>query len=178
MVYILLADGFEEVEAIEPADIMKRSGIDVKTVSVTDKKLVTGAHGIPVTADMFIDEVKKDNMELLMLPGGAGHVLLDSSDAVHALIDYAFENEIYLAAICASPSVLGKKGILKGKNATCFPGFEKYLDGANVLSDKAVTDGKIITGKGAGAAADFGFAIVKALKDAETAAVVKAQMQY
>lgn len=179
MVYVLLADGFEEVEAIEPIDIMRRSGIEVLTASVMETKSVTGAHGITVTADIMINEVNIKNAELLMLPGGGqGHELLDASGDVHALIDYAYENGIYIAAICASPSILGRNQILSGKKATCFPGFEKYLYGAEYTTDKTVTDGKIITARGAGAAADFGFEMVSVLKDKDTADKIKAQMQY
>lgn len=177
MVYVLLADGFEEVEAIEPIDILTRGGVEVTTVGVTGK-VVTGAHGIPVTADIEINEVTPDDMDLLMLPGGAGHELLDASNEVHGLINYAVSNGLYISAICAAPSILGKKQLLDGKKATCFPGYEKYLYGADVTAEKAVVDGKIITGKGAGAAAEFGFTMLKILKDAETANRIKEIMQY
>lgn len=177
MVYVLLADGFEEVEAIEPIDILTRGGVEVTTVGVTGK-VVTGAHGILVTADIEINEVTPDDMELLMLPGGAGHELLDASNEVHGLINYAVSNGLYISAICAAPSILGKKQLLDGKKATCFPGYEKYLYGADVTAEKAVADGKIITGKGAGAAAEFGFTMLKILKDTETANRIKEIMQY
>lgn len=177
MVYVLLADGFEEVEAIEPIDILKRGGVDVTTVGVTGK-VVTGAHKIPVTADIKINEVNPEDMELLMLPGGAGHELLDASNEVHALINYAVSNNLYISAICAAPSILGKKQMLDGKNAVCFPGYEKYLYGAVISDKKAVTDGKIITAKGAGAAAEFGFSMLTVLKDKETADKIKEIMQY
>ena len=113
-----------------------------------------------------------------MLPGGAGHEILDASNAVHALISYAVAHGIYISAICAAPSILGKKLILEGKKATCFPGYEKYLYGADITGEKAVVDGKIITGKGAGAAADFGFAMLEILKGKETADKIKEIMQY
>ena len=178
MVYILLADGFEEIEALTPADIMRRAGISVTTVSIKQDKTVTGSHGIPVIADTVITDVEPEDVTLLMLPGGAGHELLDASNEVHYLINEAVTREQYIAAICAAPSILGKKMILSGKNATCFPGFEQYLYGANVLPDKVVTDGMIITGKGAGAAAEFGFKIVEILKDKSTADNLREQMQY
>lgn len=177
MVYVLLADGFEEVEAIEPIDILKRGGVEVTTVGVTGK-VVTGAHGIPVTADIEIQDIQPEDMELLMLPGGAGHELLDASNEVHALINYAVANNLYISAICAAPSILGKKQILDGKNAVCFPGYEKYLYGAVISDEKAVTDGKIITAKGAGAAAEFGFSMLTVLKNRETADKIKEIMQY
>lgn len=177
MVYVLLADGFEEVEAIEPIDILRRGGVEVKTVGISGK-VVTGAHGIPVTADIEANDADASDMELLMLPGGAGHELLDASDKVHELINYAVTNNLYISAICAAPSILGKKMILEGKKATCFPGYEKYLHGAEITDDKAVADGKIITGKGAGAAADFGFTMLSLLKGQETADKIREIMQY
>ena len=177
MVYVMLADGFEETEAIEPIDILRRGGVEVKTVGVKGKT-VTSSHGITVTADIEITEVVPEEMEMLMLPGGAGHEILDASDEVHGLINYAVANGIYISAICAAPSIIGKKMMLEGKNATCFPGYEKYLYGANVTQEKAVIDGKIITAKGAGAASDFGFLMLEVLKDKETAVKIKEIMQY
>lgn len=177
MVYVILADGFEEIEAIEPIDIMRRAGIDVVTASLGDR-VVTGSHNIPVTADITINEINPESMDLLMLPGGAGHELLDASNEVHGLINYAVTNNIYISAICAAPSILGKKMILEGKNATCFPGFEKHLYGAEITTAKAVVDGKIITARGAGAASDFGFAMVELLKGKETADELRKTMQY
>ena len=179
MVYVLLADGFEEIEAIEPIDILKRCGAAVKTASVMKTKEVCGAHGITVTADIMINDIVPENCEMVMLPGGGlGHELLDASNDVHGIINYAVANNIYIAAICAAPSILGKKHLLDGKRATCFPGFEKYLYGAEVSSDKVVGDGKFITARGAGAAADFGFELAKILCGKEKADEVKSQMQY
>ncbi len=178
MVYIILADGFEEVEAIEPLDIMRRCGIDAVTVSL-GADIVTGAHGVAVRPDITIDKVDPDKMEALVLPGGApGYQNLDASPSVHALINHALTGGRYLCAICAAPSILGKKQILSGKNATCFPGFENYLYGANVLNDRVVVDGKIITSRGAGTAADFGFAIASALCGEDKANEIKRTMQY
>ena len=177
MIYVLLTDGFEEIEAIEPIDIMKRAGLMVTTVGV-NSQLVKGAHGITVKADILLEDVIKADMELLMLPGGPGHTSLNENPQVQELIDYAQENSLYIAAICASPSILGRKGLLAGKKATCFPGYEQYLTGADVVSDKAVIDGKIITGKGAGAAADFGFLIVETLRKKSVAKELKENMQY
>jgi 4-methyl-5(b-hydroxyethyl)-thiazole monophosphate biosynthesis len=178
MVYVTLADGFEEIEAITPIDILRRANIDVTTVSISDHLTVTGAHGICLTADKTMSQINPDDMEALILPGGAGHELLDASNEVHALINHALSNDLYIAAICAAPSILGKKMLLEGKNATCFPGFEQFLYGANVKTDKVVTDGKIITAKGAGAAAEFGFEICSLLKDKDTADALRNTMQY
>ena len=178
MVYLLLADGFEEIEALTPLDILRRAGVNVKTVSIKDKT-VTGAHNIPVTADAVVSELDSiDDMELLILPGGAGHELLDASNAAHAMINHAHEKGLYIAAICAAPSILGKKMLLSGKRATCFPGYEKYLYGAEVTDEKVVVDGKFITARGAGAAAEFGFKICELLKGAKTASELSSAMQY
>ena len=177
MIYVLLADGFEEIEAIEPIDIMRRAKMAVATVGVNDK-CIKGAHGIVVEADILIEDVNKEDMEMLVLPGGAGHNVLDADDRVHELIDYALDNVLYISAICASPSILGKRGLLKGKKATCFPGFEQHLDGAEVVCDKVVCDGKIITARGAGAAGDFGFKIVEELRGKELSDELKKVMQY
>lgn len=177
MIYVLMVDGFEEVEAIEPIDIMRRAGLNVVTVGVNDE-MVKGAHNIIIKTDIMIDDVNTEDMELLMLPGGPGHTNLDDNQKVHELIDYANDNDLYIAAICASPSIIGKKGLLKGKKATCFPGFEQFLLGAELVGDKAVCDGKIITGKGAGAAGDFGFLIVEKLIDKKSSDDLKGKMQY
>lgn len=177
MIYMLLTDGFEEIEAIETLDIMRRAGLCVKTVGIGADTAVA-AHGVKVHTDILIDDVDKSDMEMLILPGGPGHENLDNSSAVHELIDYCAENDIYLCAICAAPSILGKKGLAKGKRVTCFPGYEQYMTGAEVVGDKAVCDGKIITAKGAGAAADFGFLIVEKLLGKAVADKVKSAMQY
>lgn len=178
MVYVILADGFEEIEAIEPIDILRRGGVEVNTVSVMPEKTVMGAHSIPITADISINEIVPENMTMLMLPGGAGHEVLDASNEVHSLINYALSNNLYIAAICASPSILGKKQLLDGIKATCYPGFEKYCYGAEMSGVKAVIDGKIITGRGPGAAAEFGFAALSVLTDRNTAEKLYEVMQY
>ncbi len=178
MVYVLLADGFEEVETITPIDILRRADVEVVTVSIKERYVV-GAHNITVKADKVISEIDNTNdMEFLILPGGAGHELLDKSQDVHRLIDIAHSNGIYIGAICAAPSILGKKKLLEGKRAVCFPGFEKYLRGAKLQSDKVVVDGKFVTAKGAGAAAEFGFAICEILKGKDVADKLSATMQY
>ncbi len=178
MIYTILADGFEEIEALAPIDILRRGGVDIKTVSIMPTKTVIGAHNIPVEADIMINDIVPDNMEMLVLPGGGGHALLDASNEVHALINYCIVHNLYIAAICASPSILGKKQILDGKSATCYPGFEKYCYGANIVKEKVVLDGKIITGKGPGAASEFGFEILSVIKGADIATKLKNEMQY
>ena len=177
MIYVLLVDGFEEIEALTPVDILRRVGADLLTVGVNSKK-VTGSHNIPVEADILIDEVKKEDMECLIIPGGPGYKNMEASDSAISLIKYAKENNILLCAICAAPSILGKLGLLKGLKATCFPGFEQVLLGAEVVSEKAVFDSQVITGKGAGAAADFGFLIAEKIVGNEKAQEIKLSMQY
>ena len=117
-------------------------------------------------------------MDMVILPGGAGHELLDASNDVHAILNYAVAHNKYIAAICASPSILGKKQLLDRKKVTCFPGFEKYCYGAEITGEKTVSDGLIITGKGAGAASDFGFKLLSILKDKDTADNLRKIMQY
>ena len=160
MIYVFLANGFEEIEALAPVDFLRRAGVDVKLVGVTGKTCA-GAHNIMVETDISVDEIKLDaTLQGVVLPGGMpGADNLDKSDAVHKAVDYCVENNLVVSAICAAPFILGKKGILKGKNATCFPGFEEYLEGANVLTDGVVTDGNVITAMGAGVAWEFGAAI-------------------
>lgn len=178
MVYIFLADGFEECEALVPLDILRRGGIEVSTVGVTGKS-VTGAHGITVTADIDSEEAVIDNLKAVVLPGGMpGTLNLEKSETVQKFIDFAADKGALICAICAAPSVLGHKGLLNGKKATCFPGFEKELYGARFEDVKAVSDGKIITACGAGAAFEFGFKILTALTGDKTAAeqLAKAMM--
>lgn len=177
MIYVILADGFEDIEALEPIDIMRRAGLDVKTAALNGKT-ARSAHGATVCADINICDIDKGNMQMLVLPGGAGHVLLDKSEAVDSLINYAHENDIYISAICASPSLLGKRGLLKGKKYICFPGFEQYCTDGILTDKQAVLDGKILTAKGAGAAADFGFEIVTLFCGEKTACDLRKQMQY
>ena len=178
MVYIFLADGFEIVEALAPADILTRAGSKVVTVGVTGK-VVTASCGIPVVADITASALKLDDKtDMIVLPGGMpGTNNLEADNTVQSAIDFAVSKGIYVAAICAAPKILGHKGLLKGRKATCFPSFESELEGAELTGLQAVTDGKFITGKGAGAALDFGFELVKALYSAEKAAEVAVKMQ-
>ncbi len=179
MIYVLFADGFEETEAVVPVDLLKRAGLEVSTVSITDEKTVTGSHNIPVTCDITEKEMKPEEMEMLILPGGKKGVdNLDGFYRIDEILSYAKNKNRYLAAICAAPSVLGKRSILEGKKATCYPGFEKYLLGAKVSSKKAVVDGKVITASGAGAAFDFAFAIIETLCGKETVKKIKDEIRY
>lgn len=178
MVYLFLADGFEEVEAIAPLDILRRAGVEVTTIGVTGE-LVTGAHGITVKADCGLDAVALENAEAVILPGGLGGTNnLDASDAVKKAVQYAYDNKKLVCAICAAPSILGKMGILRGKKATCYPGFEEYFDGGNYTGDSVTKCDNIITADGMGSAYKFGFAITTELCGEEKAEEIKKQIQY
>lgn len=175
MVYVFLADGFEEMEAIAPIDLLRRAGKEVVTVGVTGKT-VMGAHGIPVTADITENELTSfDGTEMIVLPGGTPGTLNEEKSAiVQAAIAYCTENNIPMGAICAAPSILGHKGVLNGKKAVCYPGFEKELLGAEVSMDGVVTDGSITTARGAGVAADFGLELIRVLCGEELSLKIRA----
>ncbi len=163
MIYVCLAEGFEETEAITPIDLLRRAGAQVTVVGVTGKT-VTGSHGIPVVADKEIGEIDDSDVELVVLPGGMpGTLNLENSEGVQRLIDTAARQGALLGAICAAPSILGHKGLLNGKTAVCFPGFEKDLTGAVPGTEETVRDGNIITSRGAGSAVSFGLKLVEAL---------------
>ncbi len=164
MIYVFLAEGFEEVEALTPVDILRRAGKEVVTVGVGGKT-VAGSHGIPVTADITADEaVPGSGLEGVILPGGMpGTLNLEKSEFVSNAIHYCADKGLLLAAICAAPSVLGKAGLLKGKRAVCYDGFEKYLDGAAVGNEAVCNDGNVITACGASAALKFAIAITEYL---------------
>ena len=169
MVYFFLADGFEEIEALCPLDLCRRAGIEAKTVSITESKTVTGSHGISVVCDLNSDITLSD-FDMMVLPGGMpGSTNLDASKLVDACINYAIKNDKYIAAICAAPMILGKRGILSGKEAICFPGFEQYLEGAKISDKKVVLDGRILTGAGMGVSHDFGLKMVEIFCGKETA---------
>ncbi|MBQ8351747.1 MAG: DJ-1/PfpI family protein [Clostridia bacterium] len=169
MIYVLLADGFEEIEALAPVDILRRAGKTVKTVGITGAA-VCGAHGISVQADILSEEAN-ERIDLLILPGGMpGATNLDQSPAVDKLLNKAIEDGAHIGAICAAPFILGKRGLLQGKEAICYPGFEDELLGACVCSDKrVVTSGKFTTAVGMGAACEFGLALLAALGEQEKA---------
>ncbi len=178
MIYIFLSDGFEECEALVPLDILRRADINVKTVGIGGK-VITGSHGIPVTSDIEENEAIFDGLDGIILPGGMpGTVNLEKSDTVQKFIDFCYNKNLLIAAICAAPSILGHKNILKNKKATCFTGFEKDLLGATVCDLPVVCDGNFITAFGAGAAFPFGFAILTALKGENASNAMQKQMRY
>lgn len=178
-VALFLADGFEEMEALTPVDILRRGGLDVLTVSVMESKTVTGAHGVPVVADAHVNDVKADALDVFILPGGMpGATNLDASPALDALLRTHVENGKLTCAICAAPLVLGKRGMLKGKKATCYPSFETYLEGAECTGALVQEDGAFILGKGPAAAIPFAFAILERCAGAEKVAEVKNGMLF
>ena len=200
MIYMFLAPGFEEVEALAPLDLLRRAGLSVTTVAVTTPEIehaVQGSHGITVLADMSSDAFRRavlsgdhadtiealdsiealDTIEAVILPGGMpGTTHLDESDLVDAALTLADGQGAYLCAICAAPLVLGKRGYLTGKRATCFPGFEAALTGATV-GGKVVRDGRVVTAAGMGVAQEFGLELISALVSPEKAGEIRAAIQ-
>ena len=171
MIYVFLANGFEEVEALTPVDYLRRCELPVQTV--------TGSHGIPVTADILPEEMDLTRIDAVILPGGMpGTLNLEASEAVKDALNWSAEQQCLIAAICAAPSVLGHMGLLIGKKATCFPGFEGELTGAEFVDEAAVRDGNIITSRGAGTATQFAAAIIEALISKERADRLKAGIQW
>lgn len=177
--YAFLADGFETVEALGVVDLLRRGGVEVCTVSISDTLGVVTAHDITVLADALYGDCDFADADAIFLPGGGeGTKRLEAHGGLGELIDRAYAQGKYIAAICAAPSILGHHGILKGRRATCFPGFEKELTGAAATGEGVVTDGKIITGKGMGKTIDFGLALLEALTDPANAKEIKAKIQY
>ncbi|MBR7151041.1 MAG: DJ-1/PfpI family protein [Clostridia bacterium] len=169
MIYLFLANGFEEVEALCPLDLLRRAGLAVTTVGVGGDVIV-GAYGIAVQADVPDTLFHDSKPDMIILPGGMpGTKHLDESRTVDAALRAANANGAYLAAICAAPMVLGKRGYLKGKEATCFPGFEEYLEGATLSKARVVTDGRTVTAAGMGVAMEFGLALVALLQGKDAA---------
>lgn len=179
MLYMFLAPGFEEVEALAPADVLRRCGVEVALVGV-GSEVITGSHGISVVCDMTEHEfLPSAHMQGIFLPGGMpGTLNLEKSKVVNAAINHCLDNELLICAICAAPSILGHKGILKGKNAVCFPGFEEELLGANIPENTFVCeDGNILTAKGMGSATEFGLRIAERLVGSAKANSVRASLQ-
>ena len=174
MVYILLALGFEEAEALVPADLLRRAGIETALVSITGEP-VPGSHGVTVTADTDLDGVDLSKADMVVLPGGGpGYKNLGKEPRVEELVRSAAEKDLWVAAICAAPTLLGKWGLLTGKDAVCYPGMEEGLTGAKAQMDRGfVVDGKIITGRAAGSAFDFGLALIEALAGEEKAGDIR-----
>jgi len=174
MVYMFLANGFEEIEALYTLDVLRRAGIEIKTVGVSSD-IALGSHNIPVVCDITKDMLPlTDDFDMIILPGGMpGSTNLDNDPIVDKYIYLAVNGGKLISAICAAPFILGKRGILKGKRATCFPGFEKYLEGAEVVDAGVVRDGNVITGRAMGSAHEFALTILEALKGKKAAEEMK-----
>lgn len=178
MILAFFANGFEEVEAITPVDYLKRAGIEVKMVGVGGS-IIEGAHGIRVSCDVVSDKITDfSDVEGIILPGGMpGTVNLENNKTVQSAIDYCASEGKLISAICAAPSVLGHKNLLDGRKAVCFPGFEAELGNYIPTDAFAVTDGNIITAKGAGSASEFAFEIIAYLCGREKSDEVRKTVQ-
>ncbi len=169
MIAIMLADGFEEIEALTPVDVLRRAGLDARTVAV-GSKVAVGSHGIAVVCDMTADEVKCDELAMVIFPGGMpGSLNLDASPYSDKFVEAVQKNGGRLAAICAAPLVLGRRGLLDGRRAICYPGFEGELKGATIENAPVVTDGNITTAVGMGAAIPFSLELVRLILGEEKA---------
>ena len=179
MVYIFLANGFEEIEALCVLDFLRRAGVPTKTIGI-DEKIVSGSHKIPVVCDIEDTYLTGfEDFDMIILPGGLpGANNLDASPVVEKFINRAVDEEKFIGAICAAPFILGKRGILNGKRATCYPGFEDELIGATVVEDGCVRDGKIITARAMGKSHDFALEIVEALCGKEKRDELSASVLY
>ncbi|NDV66371.1 DJ-1 family glyoxalase III [Bacteroides sp. 224] len=176
-VYMFFADGFEEIEALTTVDVLKRANLNVEMVTVTEKETVTGAHDVPIVCDSFFEDHDYSDADALVLPGGMpGAATLSNHEGLRNLILNFIKTGKPMTAICAAPMVLGKLGLLKGKKATCYPGFEQYLEGAECTGEQVVVDGNIITAIGPGGAMDFALAIVEALVGKEKVAELEEAM--
>ena len=166
MVYMFLADGFEEIEGLTVVDLLRRAEIEVTTVSITGSLTVHGAHGIDVLADKLFEEVDYEVMDMVVLPGGMpGTLHLGEHEGVKKVLEKFYAEKKYIAAICAAPSVLGKYGLLKGRRATSYPGFEEALVEAEYVYDKVAVDDFLITSRGMGTAIAFSLKMIEALLD-------------
>ncbi len=176
-VYQLMANGFEDIEALAPVDILRRGGVEVVMVSVTGEEWVESAHGVKVKADAMIENLNLADADLLMIPGGMpGASNLNEHQDVRKALLQQVERGKKVAAICAAPMVLGSIGVLKNKKATCYPGFEKYLDGAEYTANLVEVDGNITTAKGPAAAMMYGFCLLTQLVSVEKAEEIKTGM--
>lgn len=161
---VFFGSGYEEIEALTVVDLCRRAGIDTQMVSVTESLLVTGSHNITVTMDSMYDDVTFNELDMIVLPGGMpGTLNLEAHTALMERVDEFNKAGRFIAAICAAPSILGHRGILEGKKACSYPGFEKHLNGADVVFDSVVRDGHVITSRGMGCAIDFALEIISAL---------------
>ena len=178
-IYVFLAEGFEETEAVATIDLLRRAGLPTHIVTIGDEPHVTGAHGIAIQADLSIREVYSADVRALVLPGGLpGVTNLDASPRLHELIQDAVTDDKLLAAICAAPSIYGRLGLLEGKEATAYPGFEGQLKGAKATESPVIRSGNFITAKSAAYTFDFALAVIEALEGKAKADEVAAALIY
>lgn len=176
---VFFAQGYEEIEALTVVDVCRRAGLEVQMVSVSGEAAVSGSHGIEVRMDKRFDEVDFDSLDMIVLPGGMpGTRNLESHEGLMAQVDAFDRAGRYLAAICAAPSILGHRGILQGRRAGCYPGWEQHLTGAAISQDDATVDGHVITGRGMGCAIPFALAIVSQLQGQEQADKIAESIVY
>lgn len=178
-VYEFLADGFEEVEGLGPVDVLRRGGVEVKTVSVTGSEMVSTSHGVTVKADLLFEDADFSDADLLMMPGGLpGSATLDMHEGLHCVLAAHNEAGKLIGAICAAPMVLGRMGLLKGRRATCYPGFDKYLEGAEYTSELVTVDGNFVTGKGPAATLPYAYKLLEFMAGEEKAREVAEGMGF
>ncbi len=178
MVYVLLGQGFEEVEALAPVDILRRGGVEVKTAGIGGKRIV-GGHGIVVEADVTVEEIDDAALEMIVLPGGLGGVKsIEDSRSAMEKIQIAWAEEKFVCAICAAPTVLEKLGITAGKTVTCYPDMAVKMPSAHMTDAPVTQDGKLICGQAAGSAMEFGFTLLATLKGEACAQAVRKAMVF
>lgn len=176
---VFLADGFEEIEGLTVVDLLRRAGIEVTTVSITGQLMIHGAHGINVQADKLFEEVKYEEQDMAVLPGGMpGTIHLGEHQGVRDVLEQFYKKEKYIAAICAAPTVFGKLGMLSGRKATCYPGMEEGLTGAEAVRESVVVSDFVITSRGLGTAIDFSLKLIELLLDKEKAAEIRKSVVY
>ncbi len=177
MIYVFFADGFEEMEAIAPLDILRRAELEVTAVGVGGK-VIRGSHGISVVCDIEASQASLADAEMIVLPGGLpGTLNLEKNEIVQCFIDFCAQNNRWIGAICAAPSILGHKGLLADRQFTCFPGFETQVTGGLYRPGGVVRDGSYVTAAGAGVATKFGLALVEVLLGKERSDLLGASMQ-
>ncbi|MBR2301380.1 MAG: DJ-1/PfpI family protein [Bacteroidaceae bacterium] len=178
-IYMFLADGFETVEALAPVDVMRRAGLQVVTVSIMGRKEVLSAQDVNVVADVLFDDCNFIDADAVVLPGGSvGTENMSACEPLRAVVDRMNNEGKLIAAICAAPMVFGRMGILKGRKATCYPGCEGDLAGAEYTAATVQNDGNIITACGPGVSFDFGFAIVEYFCGVSMVETLRSQMQF
>lgn len=178
-VYMFLANGSEEIESLIPVDVFRRGGVEVKTVSITGSEYVEMAHGVVLKADMKFEDADFSDADLLMLPGGLpGATNLNEHEEVRKAVLSQYESGKLVAAICAAPMVFGSLGIVEGKRATCYPGFEKYLTGAEYTHELCTVDGNVVTGEGPAATLPYAYTLLAMLTTEQTAHAVAEGMMY